>query len=199
VLEKAAASSTEPIAEMRFFMLLPSTCAKDAGFLAISLEMMPTARPRVSMASIISASLAEKSAFSLSRIDVASLSSPVWVAMSAASSSILESEAEISPVSLSILASSFALVSVAVLMAKPPFLDVSSHHAKYSLNAFSSATPSLVILALRSAINSRTLPRGLESAAFAAGANATRVRKRTAFIVPRGIVGCPMGWEPRSL
>mmetsp|Transcript_8657 Transcript_8657/g.19023 ORF Transcript_8657/g.19023 Transcript_8657/m.19023 type:complete len:203 (+) Transcript_8657:639-1247(+) len=176
--EKAAASTMVERAFTMFFMSEVSTWAKEAGFLAISRSMMVIARAMVSMVSTSSASLAAKSADSLERMPVACFSSLSLVEMPLASSSIFETLVSISPVSLPMVASSLALDEVRVLISKPLFVAASSHHAVYSLYAFSSATPSAVIFAASESISSSTLARGLAlSLTLAASAGAPSTQK----------------------
>mmetsp|Transcript_19869 Transcript_19869/g.52730 ORF Transcript_19869/g.52730 Transcript_19869/m.52730 type:complete len:360 (+) Transcript_19869:2-1081(+) len=128
---KEAASSTAPRPTRAVRMLEVSICAKEAPLDVCSL-MILMARERASTASIISFSLAAKSAASFSRIPVAFLRSSELSEMEAASLAISVSLTWMSLVFSPIFASSFAFSSVDVLMANCEFLEASSHHSKYS-------------------------------------------------------------------
>mmetsp|Transcript_6816 Transcript_6816/g.15631 ORF Transcript_6816/g.15631 Transcript_6816/m.15631 type:complete len:221 (-) Transcript_6816:47-709(-) len=168
-LEKDAASMTAARPFMRPSKLEVSTCVKAAGFLAISLEMMLIALPRVSMESMSSASLDANSPASSSRMAVASPRSFVWVAMLPASSSILPSDTAMSLVSLPMEASRSPCFLSPVVISLRLLLAASSHQLVYSTKAFCSASPSDATLAYNESSNSTTLPNGfwLSAAAWA--------------------------------
>mmetsp|Transcript_124339 Transcript_124339/g.348225 ORF Transcript_124339/g.348225 Transcript_124339/m.348225 type:complete len:201 (-) Transcript_124339:2-604(-) len=178
-------------------MFAVSTCARDAGFLAISLPRTVIARPRVSTASTSSASLAEKSATSLSRISVAFFSSASAWATAAPSSSILLAETSMELVSSPIFASSFSFCVVAVFTACTPLVAVSSHHSVYSAYAFAAASPSLIVFASSSSMRLSTVPSGLAAAA-AAPRQAPRTMARTAAFIASSWVCGEGGCDPEG-
>mmetsp|Transcript_14846 Transcript_14846/g.34975 ORF Transcript_14846/g.34975 Transcript_14846/m.34975 type:complete len:315 (+) Transcript_14846:1208-2152(+) len=142
---KETASMTAPRVVTKLCTLLPICCCNKAGFLDISLDKMPTARARVSMASMSSASDAVKVVCSSARRLVAFFMFFSQVEMSCANVAIWVSATSSSEVHLAKAASASIFCEVAVLISKPSSCSVSSHHLVYSLNAFTSASPSLVI------------------------------------------------------
>mmetsp|Transcript_100175 Transcript_100175/g.311567 ORF Transcript_100175/g.311567 Transcript_100175/m.311567 type:complete len:212 (+) Transcript_100175:1581-2216(+) len=175
--EKPAASTIAPSACRRSPVLLPSTCANDAGFFDISRSRMPAARLMLSMTSSNSASFAKKSLVSLVRTSVAAFKSAVASARLAPSSSIFVSATLIALVSSSIFASSFSFCFFAESTSKFPFFAMSSHQLTNSWYAFASSSPSFVILAVRSPIISNTLANGFVPAAAANVARGALPRK----------------------
>mmetsp|Transcript_67420 Transcript_67420/g.125919 ORF Transcript_67420/g.125919 Transcript_67420/m.125919 type:complete len:266 (-) Transcript_67420:124-921(-) len=164
---KDATSITAPRVSTKPSMLLPIFFCKKAGFLDISFDKMLIARLRVSIASMSSASEAVKVSCSSLRREVAFTKSFSAVEMSAASSPIFVSATSSSEVHLSKAAAALVFCDVAVLISKPSSWVVSSHQVVYSLNALTSASPSLVTLALKSWSNVMTFCTGLNPVADA--------------------------------